>query len=143
MKKIINGKRYDTETAKEVGHDSYSNPSDFDYWDETLYRKTTGEFFLYGEGGAKTRYAKTVGQNWWSGGSMIIPLTIEKAKEWAEAHLDGDEYEEIFGEVDESGEKKVISLSLPEGVIELIKRGAAESNISMSDYVAKTILEQR
>ncbi len=48
MKKIINGKRYDTETAKLIGSDGYSNPSDFNYWSEDLYQKKTGEFFLYG-----------------------------------------------------------------------------------------------
>lgn len=54
MKKIINGKKYDTDTAKEVG---YSNngllSTDIDYIEETLYQKKTGEFFLYGEGGCK------------------------------------------------------------------------------------------
>lgn len=45
MKKIINGRRYDTDRAKEVGYDYYSNPGDFSYWRETLYRKNTGEFF--------------------------------------------------------------------------------------------------
>ena len=143
MKKIINGKRYDTDTAKEMGQDSYSNPRDFSYWCETLYRKTTGEFFLHGEGGANSKYAETIGQNEWCGGSQIMPLTVEKAQAWAEKHLDAEEYEKIFGAVDESGGKKVISLSLPEGVVELIKRGAAEAGMSMSDYVAKVIDDKK
>lgn len=141
MKKIINGKRYDTDTAKEMGQDSYSNPRDFSYWCETLYRKTTGEFFLHGEGGANSKYAETIGQNEWCGGSRIMPLTVEKAQAWAEKHLDAEEYEKIFGAVDESGGKKVISLSLPEGTVEMIKRGAAEAGLSMSDYVAKLVSE--
>ena len=32
MKKIINGKRYDTDTARELASDSYSNYTDFSYW---------------------------------------------------------------------------------------------------------------
>ncbi|MBQ8935890.1 MAG: hypothetical protein IJ049_05805 [Oscillospiraceae bacterium] len=102
MNKIINGKKYSTTTAEELA--SYSNMYDFrnfDYFSETLYRKKSGEFFLYGEGGALTKYAKTVGQNEWSGGHEIIPLSIAEAKEWAAEHLDGDVYEDIFGPVEE------------------------------------------
>ena len=48
MKKIINGKLYDTDTAKEVFAISCGNgPSDFHYYAEQLYRKRTGEYFLY------------------------------------------------------------------------------------------------
>ena len=49
MKKIINNKMYNTETATEVA--SYDNGcylSDFRHFREELYRKRTGEFFLYG-----------------------------------------------------------------------------------------------
>ena len=139
MKKVINGKRYDTDTAKEVGYASFSNPRDFNYWAETLYRKNTGEFFLYGEGGPNSRYAKSEGSNCWSGGEKIMPLSLESAQEWAEKHLDADEYEEIFGLVDDS--KKVVTFSLPESAIEKLKRDASEKNISMSELVAKLIIE--
>ena len=43
---IINGKLYNTETATYVG--GYSNGlsiNDFNYYDEELYRKRTGEYF--------------------------------------------------------------------------------------------------
>ena len=101
MKKIINGRKYDTGTAELVGDYSYSNPSDFHYVLELLYRKKTGEFFLYGEGGAASVYAEAAGPNERCGGEKIIPFTIEEAKEWAEHHLDADKYEELFGEVEE------------------------------------------
>ena len=101
-KKIINGKKYDTETAEKVGRRcSGSSTSDFSYWCQTLYRKRTGEFFLYGEGGPMTGYARSCGDNNWGWGDEIIPLTKKKAKQWAEWNLDGDEYEAIFGEVEE------------------------------------------
>lgn len=102
MKKIINGKKYDTETAKKVGYACANAPrNDFSFWEEELYKKKTGEFFLYGHGGPATGYAKPCGNNAWQSGERIYPITIEKAKEWAERHLDADEYEEIFGEVEE------------------------------------------
>ena len=102
MKQIINGKMYNTETAKEVGsYSNYGSWRDFNHYEETLYKKKTGEFFLCGIGGAMTKYAVSEGVNWWSGGSQIIPLTFGEAKTWAEEHLDADEYIEIFGEVKE------------------------------------------
>ena len=52
MKKIINGKMYNTETAKYCGGYEFSNCGDFNYVCEELYQKKTGELFLYGEGGA-------------------------------------------------------------------------------------------
>lgn len=102
MKKIIGGKKYDTETAKEVG--KYWNGlsySDFGHVEEILYKKKTGEFFLHGMGGANTKYSQSCGQNCWCDGSAIIPMTESEARKWAEEHLDCDEYEAIFGEVEE------------------------------------------
>ena len=104
MKKIINGKLYNTETAKMVGNGSnYPShyPGDFGYFDEYLYKKKTGEFFLCGKGGPMTKYAHSVGQNCWSGGEDIIPLTTDEAKEWVEKYFDAYEYIAIFGEVEE------------------------------------------
>lgn len=113
MKKIINGKRYDTGTAKLIGEASYSNRTDFNYWSEELYQKRTGEFFIYGEGGPASKYSRSTGQNSWSGGEKIIPITIKEAKEWAEKYLDGDEYEALF-EVEE--DKTLISAWVPDSV---------------------------
>ena len=101
MKRIVGGKKYDTDTAKYVGSDAYSTPGDFNWWEEALYRKKTGEFFLCAAGGPATCYARRSGQNEWSSGEEIIPFTNEEAKEWVEKHLSGDKYEEIFGEVEE------------------------------------------
>ena len=48
MKKIINGKIYDTDTAKEIDSISHGDgPRDFRYYHEVLYRKRTGEYFLF------------------------------------------------------------------------------------------------
>ncbi|MCQ4774944.1 hypothetical protein NE634_14595 [Lacrimispora saccharolytica] len=101
MKKIINGKKYDTETARVVGSWSYGNPGDFRYQVETLYCKKTGEYFLEGEGGPLTDYRTSVGTNSWTGGCQLIPYTLEEAQQWAMQYMDGDDYEEEFGEVEE------------------------------------------
>lgn len=136
MKKIINGKRYDTEKAKLIGWDLFSNRRDFNFWQETLYQKRTGEFFLHGEGGAASKYAESAGQNEWTGGSKLIPLSFEKAKKWAEEHLDADTYEAVFGEIEESTDRLTVTFSLPTDAVEILKRMAAQTGKAQSDIIA-------
>lgn len=139
MKKIIEGRLYDTEKAKELGCDSYSSRRDFHYWVETLYQKRTGEFFVYGEGGPASKYAESVGLNEWSGGERIMPLSYEEAQEWAENHLSGDEYIGIFGEPEEDDAKQKITLSLSVAAIAKAKQKAAKAGITLSAYIENLI----
>lgn len=102
MKQIIERKKYDTETAEEIATNSNDLPrNNFHWFDETLYKKKTGEFFLYGEGGALSNYRTVLGPKSWCNGEKIIPLTLEEAMDWCELHLDPDYFEELFGEVEE------------------------------------------
>jgi hypothetical protein len=139
MKKVIGGKRYDTETAKEMGYDYYGTPRDFNHWTETLYRKRTGEYFLHGEGGPMSRYAQTIGQNEWSGGEQIQPLTVENARQWAEEHLSADEYESIFGEISEDDSKKTVTFSIATDAVEILSRLASETGKTKSELVEEMI----
>jgi len=102
MKKVINRKRYDTDTAKRVASwTTGGSISDFRYASEELYRKKTGEFFIYGEGHAMTRWGKSSdGGNTRGWGEDIQPLTTEDAKDWVERYSN-ENYEDIFGEVEE------------------------------------------
>lgn len=102
MKKIINGKMYNTATAKPLAHYT-NNKSCYDlcYIEEVLFIKKTGEYFLFGCGGAMTKYSEPDGYNGIIGGEKLIPFTEDEAKKWAETHIDCDEYEKIFGEVEE------------------------------------------
>ncbi len=102
MKMIINRKMYNTDTAQKKG--CWGNElsiTELGHCTEILYQKKTGEFFLFGEGGPLSKYAKPSGNSSWRSGSDITPLTIEDAKEWAEGHLTADAYEELFGSVAE------------------------------------------
>ena len=99
MKKIINGKKYDTETAKEIY--GFSSGSDFGYISKILYRKKTGEFFICGEGGAMTSYAKVCEDGSICGSSEITPISEKIAKEFVEEYGSVEEYEQVFGEVEE------------------------------------------
>lgn len=139
MKKIINGKLYNSETAKLLGEDSYSHPGDLAYWSEELYQKRTGEYFLYGQGGPMSRYAQTTGQNEWSGGEQIQPLSVDAARKWAEKHLRADEYETIFGEITEDDSKKNVTFSITKDAIEMLARMAAETGKTRSELVEEMI----
>ena len=101
MKKVINGRMYNTETAgwiAETGNNLGQN--DFHWEEEDLYQKKTGEFFLAGRGGALTKYGKGDGRYLW-GSSQIIPLSMDEAKAWVEEHCSADQYIEVFGEPEE------------------------------------------
>lgn len=139
MMKIIKGKKYDTETALKVAEwDNGLGRSDHHAIYETLYKKRTGEFFLFGEGGGLTGYSEAVG-NAFTWGEKIIPLTLDTAKEWVEAHLDGKKYEDIFSNVSDDSSRKVISLSLSSTNIDKLKTVALEKGISMSAVIDKLI----
>ena len=101
MRRIINQKKYDTNTATKITFIKYLYPSDFHWFTEVLYRKKNGEFFLCGKGGPLSKYGEEYSNGQLSGGSAIIPLSLEDAKAWCEKVLNVDEYEEIFGEVEE------------------------------------------
>ena len=100
MRKIIRNKLYDTETATEVAEWSDGYVNDFRYIEETLYRKRTGEYFIYGYGGPMTRYAERVGDSYGYGES-IIPLGYDEARSWGEEHMDPDAWQDEFGPADD------------------------------------------
>lgn len=134
MKKIINGKVYDTDKARDLGFDCGGDG--FSHWREELYQKRTGEYFLHGEGGPMTKYAVHTDQNRWSGGERILPLTPESARQWAEEHLSADDYEAIFGIPDEdSTERVTLCIQIPAHIDAIARAAASERGISLSAYI--------
>lgn len=147
MKKIINGRVYDTETAQRIGFTDAWNEYRIDvnslrYYEEELYRKKTGEFFLYGEGNGLSRYSRPCQGGTHGPGEKIIPLSEEEAKEWVENVMSPEDYEELFSvdELDEEKEgTKVVSYRLPASVEVLAKEVAKKANMSLGDFVANAI----
>lgn len=139
MKKIINGRLYDTEKAQLVGNWESPDITALDYLKETLYRKRTGEFFLYGEGGPRTRYASRTWDGWGSG-ENIVPLPYDAAQAWAEKNLPSDIYEQFFKLDDDEG-VSTTTLRLPTSVFALAKRAASQANMtSFSAYIEQLII---
>ena len=136
MKFIRNGVKYDTETAERLG--SWSTyPNSFNYRKETLYRKTNGEYFLHCEGGPNSIYAEVCEVNTTRGGEVIIPYTYREACEWAEHHLDPEDYEAIFGEVSEDGYSDEVAIL--EALATVISHLACKHDLQMLDYIEQLL----
>jgi hypothetical protein len=86
MKAVINGLRYDTETAELLAHlpGGADSRSDFRYEDTAIYRTQKGRYFLAGEGGALTRWRRSLGSGGWTGGEGILALSDDEAREHLE-----------------------------------------------------------
>lgn len=98
IKRVIDGKVYDTETAEQIcdcGSHGYSS-RDFKWHDTYLYRTKNGAFFLAGEGGPMTMWAQQSG-NGVGYGEGIRALSEAEAREYAErAEMDPGEMAKYF-----------------------------------------------
>jgi hypothetical protein len=107
MKAIINGRRYDTDTAILIAMtdniDGQTTRRDFRYWEAGLYKTPrSGVYFLAGRGGPMTVFARKVGVTGREGGERIIPFeSREDALAWAQEHLADrpDVIEREFGDL--------------------------------------------
>lgn len=136
MNKIISGKRYNTETAELI--DSYTKyERSFEYIHEELYCKRTGEFFIYGEGGARSKYAERIEQNTWKGGEGITPITEAEAKAWLEKYSDAEHYEKCFDVIDDT--KSVLRVDLAPSEMKRLRDAARKNGRSIADEVRQLI----
>lgn len=143
MNKVIRGKRYNTETAKLVGTWEANEPENSDFWEkEELYQKRSGEFFLIGQGGAQTQYARFSMGGESKPGIELRPIEPEEASDWAEEHLTADEYEALFGPVAEDGSRGRITLTLLNSTIDAVRREAQRRKMNFNEYLEKLIAQQ-
>lgn len=84
MKKTIQNKVYNTDTATEVASVSNHAPgNDFRVWWEVLYQTPKGNWFLRAQGGPLSKHAGETyhGSTW---GDHFIPMTRKEAFAWCE-----------------------------------------------------------
>ena len=100
MQFIRNDKLYDTDTAKliETKYKFICQPKQYadKEMQESLYKKSKGEFFLVRE-----EYGKAHDSSWLLTKPTIEPLTEEEAKKWAEDNLSITNYINTFGPISE------------------------------------------
>lgn len=87
MEKIINGKKYSTDTATYIKGwgEQWGN---FRKCEEDLYKSPRGQYFIHGSGGPLSKYAKRDGDGLWMIGEDIVVLNDSEAREWMETHAD-------------------------------------------------------
>ena len=140
MKKVIRGRLYDTEKAVLVGefYDKAMPEEDISFYLEELYRKRTGEYFLYGRGNAGSKYSVWRGSTA-SGAEEILPLTYKQAQEWAEEYLPDDIYLKEFKTPERNDDKTIISFNLKIGNVEKLKLISAKQDKPMSSIIDELI----
>lgn len=79
MKRIIEKKVYDTETATKIATTSFGQSNDFKSFAETLYRTAKGNYFLQYRGGPLSKYGVNEGTAGRRGDSGIIVFTHDEA----------------------------------------------------------------
>lgn len=141
MKRIINGKVYDTEKAQliaEAHHDNIkdANGKSLKQW---FYRKKTGEFFVQVDGAAIE--LQNIFQNSYKPNAGIYPLTYEQAQRWAERELTAEQWEEIFGDPEDDDTQVSVNLSMTAKKANMLKQNAAKAGMTVSAYIAMKCTE--
>lgn len=101
MQQVINRTLYDTESSERIArYAGNTDPSDFYFLIEELYKTAAGDYFIHGQGGAQTKYAKRVSGGR-TGSEEIREVTEEEALEWCEDRsIDGeivaDEFQDLI-----------------------------------------------
>lgn len=147
MRKIVNGKLCDTNSAYCVGvfHDSYM---------AALYRKRNGEYFYVSTWTMAHEIKKTKAETSLTEllkqaidrdkeKCVFKALTVTEARELCETRLDIETYEDEFGSVDEEGRtsRKTIEVKLKRPAIDQLYRVAQEKGCYERDVVDE-ILEE-
>ena len=103
MRKVVKGKVVDTERMQKLAEVRFGNLTDYNYvWETLFYDPESKLFYLYGRGGAASRYAEPVGINQWAEGERLTKITKGLVLLWFEdnnINID-DELAEILEEVE-------------------------------------------
>lgn len=103
MKRTIEGRRFDTQTAEEIASwDNGHYGGDFNRQQETLYKSPKGQYFVHGEGGALSAYAESHG-NSRCGGESLWLVDEDQAFKWLLDHGLDSTAEEVFPQRVEEG----------------------------------------
>lgn len=104
MKKIVNGKSYNTATATEVCDIGNGlSESDFGWHSSSVYVTKKGAFFLAGEGGPMSRWARQHSDSRVAGSGIEVLSRGEALKLAEFFQAPTDVIEEFFGDVIEEG----------------------------------------
>ena len=143
MKRIIENRVYDTDTAKliaTVKNDRHIG-ADRKTLEESLYQKKNGEFFLYRPNLAGTDAAHNIGISSCPHDkeNHIFALTYEQACKWGESEMSADDWLAVFGEPEEDDSKAQIHVNLSKAAIIKLKQAAQKDGQTVSAYIENWI----
>ncbi|MEG2570448.1 MAG: hypothetical protein RSA70_03345 [Clostridia bacterium] len=144
MKKYFNGALYNTDSAEILAATNNGLPtSDFAYFSEALYRTKSCNYFIHGEGGARSRYCSYLG-NTWSFGEKITPISEASAREWIAENFDSAKYEEVFAPAAEPVQMTIIISQDARNQLEELKATSGKTfRAIIEEAVALLANEQR
>lgn len=121
MKRIINGRRYDTEKAEKIG--TYSHPQGLLV--AGLYRKRSGEYFLHMVD---------------STGGTLTPMSQAAAALWAKKMLNRADFAAAFGPVP-SNSPSALFVDIGKEAMACLRRGCEAEGVTLKAFVERLIRE--
>lgn len=137
MRRIINGKTYETSTATKLWQRPTLDAEGSDFWtDEGLYRSRDGVLFWAGRGGKLTHYA---------GGEGIVPVVTEEEIDMLIKQVGvagavdvleqiGSSVEDVLARCDADAHVK-LSLRIPASLSKRVEAAAKEEGKKVNRYL--------
>lgn len=146
MKRVVEGKTYDTDTAKVVAKDTYEgDDAEVVEW---LYVTTGGAFFVLEEKSYLADHQDSMGQWLDSKGRVpqtkhrIMPLDADDAREWLNNAIQAEVLDQTVFVVpdeataeDQEGRTVTFTLRIPEQMRDKLQKSAKAKGVSMNAYL--------
>lgn len=140
VKRIIDGKLYDTERSLLIAESRYAGASDEEAYTEGLYRNDHGVLFLAAEGGVESFYSALLQGGKPSRGSDVIPLTAAEARRWLEDHDHIKEIKQLFGKQPQAGHDTLpVDLRVSPELKHRIEFAASTENKTVNEWLTLLI----
>lgn len=139
IKRIIDGRTYNTETATELaGWSSYDSGKDDDVRrgeiGEVLYQTRHGAYFVVGYD--DNRY----GEDQEELPLSLKPLDPDEAQEWAEKRLPPEQVEALFGVMPEAGDTEAkLTVRMPESLRLRLAAAAESQKQSLNAWIVRCL----
>lgn len=140
MKKVIRNKVYDTDTAtliKQADHPNITNGEG--PCKQSLYRKRTGDYFLYVSGATTdTFHNLRIATQTHDREHHIYLLTYDQARAWCEAEMTADEWLKHFSPIEDDS-LCALNLTLSASAVSKFKVVAQQQQISQRELMERLI----
>lgn len=142
MKKVINNKVYDTETARLIADVPHTNIRGSEgACEQRLYLKKNGEFFLWLAGARSEIVSNMALDNGVHDRERhFYPISYEQARKWAESEMSADEWLELF-EPEEDDSTSQLAIRISTTAYNKLKRAAQIEGKSLRQKIEELIEE--